>query len=75
MIRIGIFETVPVFARRHRPALGFIHRFRLPDIKEPAVRLLAQSLHLFAEIQRPLNGALDQALTGVTAQHRRRGLN
>ena len=75
MIRIGIFETVPVLARRYRPALGFIHGFRLPDIKEPAVRLLAQSLHLFAEVQRPLNGALDQTFTGVTAQHRRRGLN
>ncbi|SYI51058.1 Uncharacterised protein [Klebsiella pneumoniae] len=41
MVAIGILKTVPLFTGRNRPALRFTNLFRLPDIKEPTVRLLA----------------------------------
>ena len=39
MVIVGIGKSVPVFTGCHRPARGFINLFRLPDIKEPTVRL------------------------------------
>ena len=75
MIGIGVAETVPVLSWRHRPALSFINLFRLPDIKEPAVRLFSQPLYLFTEVQRAFDRAIDQSTSGITAQHGRGGLD
>jgi hypothetical protein len=65
MVRIGIFESRASLLRALPASTRLHHLFRLPDIKEPAVRLFAQTLHLFAEMQRPLNRALDQTFTGL----------
>ena len=75
MILIGIAETMPALARRHRPAFSFVNVIRLPDIEEPAVGFIFKALNLFAKMQGALNGAVDQALTGITAQHRRCSFN
>ena len=72
MVRIGIPKTVPALPRRDGPAFCLINLFRLPDIKEPAVRFIFKPLNLFSEMQRPFHRTIDQAFTRITAQHRRR---
>ena len=74
MLGIGIAKTMPTFTRRHRPAFCFINLLRLPDIEEPAVGLFAQTLHFFAKMQRSLHRTVNQSLSCIAAQHRRRRL-
>ncbi len=50
MVVIGILESVPRFSWGNRPALRFFNLFWLPDVKEPAVGLFTQALHLLTEM-------------------------
>ncbi len=61
MVAIGIPEAMPVVSGRDGPAFCFINLFRLPDIKEPAVGFIFQSLNLFAEMQRAFYRTVDES--------------
>ncbi|MNC78989.1 hypothetical protein D3C75_1313430 [compost metagenome] len=50
MIGICVRKAMPVIIWIQRPAFGFINMLRLPDIEEPAIGFLAQSLDLFAKM-------------------------
>ncbi|CNU65948.1 Uncharacterised protein [Salmonella enterica subsp. enterica serovar Bovismorbificans] len=49
--------------------------FRLPYVKEPAVRFAFQAFNFFTEFNRTFNRAVNQAFTRITFHHRRCGFS